>query len=99
MRDFGTPVLPPVSNVQIGLSAYAFGHPAAHRSAAQPFVFEKSKTIQIVVRLYLAARVEVEGLGAFQPERSAGGGIEMPLDHFTSPGVKSSTRGGRISFL
>src|SRR5579862_581689 len=42
MRDLGTPVLPPVSNVEIGLSAYAFGTqrrtgpPLSHSSSKNP---------------------------------------------------------------
>src|SRR5262249_28163111 len=74
-------------------------HPAAHGTAAQPFVLEKTKTIQIVVRLYLPARIEIERLGALQPERSAALGIEMPRDHFARPGVKRGARGFGVERL
>jgi hypothetical protein len=62
-------------------------HPAPHGSTAQPFIFEESKTIEILIRLNVAEGIEVERLGAVDPERSPGCGIEVPLDDFAGPCV------------
>src|SRR5262249_47372564 len=71
-------------------------HPAANGAAAEPFVLEKSKTIQVVIRLNVPARIELERLRAFQPEWGSGLRIEVPRDHFARPGVESGARGFRV---
>ena len=47
MRVFGVPVVPPVSKTKTGLPASPFGHPALHRTAAQPLVLERAEALQI----------------------------------------------------
>ena len=74
------------------LAGVGLRHPASHRPASQPLILEKPKTIEIVIRLYLAARIEIERLGALEPERGAGLRIKVPLDDFTSPGVEDGAR-------
>ena len=62
-------------------------HPATHGPAAEPLIFEESKTIEILIRLNVAEGIEVERLGSVDPERSPGRGIEVPLDNFAGPRI------------
>src|SRR5258708_13428975 len=49
----------------VGISAR---HPAAHRSAAQPFVLKKAEPVQSVVPAELAPRVPTHALAALPPK-------------------------------
>ena len=65
-----------------------FWNPAAHGASAKPFVFEEAKFIEVLIGVDVAERIEVEGLGALDPEGRAGFRAEMPLDNFAGPSVQ-----------
>src|SRR5262249_11485110 len=63
-------------------------HPAPYRSAAQPFVVEFAKELQVLETPDLLARIESEFPGLFQPERRAGFRVEMPGNNVADVCVK-----------
>ena len=55
-------------------------HPPPHGPAAEPLVLERPQAPKIGERADLAARIPSELRGKLEPEGTAGGGIEMPVD-------------------
>ena len=74
------------------LVGVGLGHPAPHRSAAQPFVFERAEPVEVVVAGDVRPRIERELLGALEPERTAGGRIEMPAHDIADVRVEPFAR-------
>src|SRR5207249_9073497 len=70
-------------SIRVGL-----GHPPPQRASTQPFILEKPKTVEVLITSNLAARIPVESFGKIQPERTAGGGIEVPLHNFANPCIQ-----------
>jgi hypothetical protein len=54
-------------------------NPATHRTASQPLIFEGLKLFQILKRLNVRQRIELQTLFIFQPEGAARRLMEMPL--------------------
>src|SRR5687768_6065729 len=54
------------------------GHPSAHGPAAQPFVLEEAKLLEIVEAVDLASRIPARFLRPIEPERTSRFGTEMP---------------------
>jgi len=72
-----------------GLPGEAPRQPAAHRAAAQPFVLEVAEELEVGVAADVADRVEVEAPGPLEPERAAGGRIEVPGHDLAHVGVET----------
>ncbi len=68
------------------------GHPAPHRPAAQPFVFERLELFQVVERADFLERIEFQRLGIFEPERAAGRRMKVPLHGFVAYGRPARSR-------
>ncbi len=76
-----------------GLARVAFRHPLTHGASAQPFVFESAELVQVGVGVDILAGVPACPGGPVEPERTPGGRVEMPLNHFAHPGVQPLARG------
>src|SRR5262249_14921110 len=63
-------------------------NPAIDRAAAQPFVFKRRESFEIRESPDLATRIPSRLLCKFEPERTAGGRIEVPVDHLADPRVE-----------
>jgi hypothetical protein len=64
------------------------GHPAPHRPAAQPLVLEVAEAPEVGVARDLAPRVPPGALREVEPERRAGGRVEVPGHDLAHPGVE-----------
>src|SRR6266436_5718717 len=58
----------------------AFGHPAANRTSAEPFILERREFSEIRKAVDVPSRIPVQPGSKIQPERTTGFVIEMPLD-------------------
>ena len=67
-------------------------HPAPHRSAAQPFVFEGTEAIEVVVPGDVLPRIERQRLRAIEPERTTSGRVEMPSNDVPHVSVEPLAR-------
>ena len=94
MRLFGTPVRAAGLEDIDRLVGDALRHPAAHRPAAQPFVFEGAELLEVVEALDVVERIEVERLRPLQPERAAGVWVEVPVHDLANVGVEPLAGGG-----
>ena len=75
------------------LAGQALGHPAPHRTAAQPLIFKRAEPVQIIESRDFLSRVEAQARGLLQPERAPRLWIEMPLHDVAHMGVKRVARG------
>jgi hypothetical protein len=71
----------------VGFLFVGLGDPAADGASAEPLVFEETEFIEILIGVDVAEGIEVEGFGAFDPERGSGFGAEVPVDDFAGPRV------------
>ncbi len=72
-------------------------HPATDRSAAEPFVFELGKFLDVVVRLHFFERIELQlALGVLEPKLAAGRRVKMPLHRFVGVGIQTFAGGFRL---
>ena len=67
-------------------------HPAPHRSAAQPFVFERTEAIEVVVPGDVLPRIERQRLRAIEPERTTSRRVEMPSNDVPDVSVEPLAR-------
>src|SRR5262249_8846820 len=70
-------------------AAQPFRNPSPDRASAQPLVLEKAEPVQVIVSPNIFAWIEIQFPGVFEPERSPGFGIEMPLDDLSHLRVES----------
>ena len=78
------------------LPGEALRHPALHRAAAQPLVLERTQPGQIGEPVDLAPRIPSELARVIEPERTAGGGVEVPGHDFADPCVQARARGVEV---